>query len=62
MIINTIFGKAKILDFGPGNTVFVKLLNWTPEQIKRMGGKKEAWILIGEHQILTKNFLKFLDK
>ena len=54
MIIDTIWGKAEVLYVGPGNTVYVKMLCWTSEQIKKMGGEKEAWILIGEHQILTK--------
>lgn len=58
MIINTIFGKAKILFPGPGNTVYVRMLNWSPEQIKRMGGEKEAWLLIDETQILTKGLFK----
>ena len=58
MIIDTIFGKAKILMPGLGNTVYVRMLNWSPEQIKSMGGEKEAWILIGEKQILTKGLFK----
>lgn len=60
MIINTILGKAKILCPGPGNTVYVKMLNWSPEQIKRMGGEKEAWLLIDETQVLTKGLFKRL--
>ena len=62
MIIDTIFGKAKILMPGPGNTVYVRCLHWTSDQIKKMGGEKDAWILIGESQILTKNLFKPLDK
>ena len=58
MIIDTIFGKAKILFLGPGNTVFVKMLNWSKERIRKMGGEKEAWILIDETQILTKGLFK----
>lgn len=54
MIINTVFGKAEILYAGPGNTYFVKMLCWTPEQIARMGGEKEAWVLISEEQIIKK--------
>lgn len=58
MIIDTIFGKAEILMPGPGNTVYVKCLCWTPDQIEKMGGEKDAWILIGESQILTKNLFQ----
>lgn len=60
MIINTIFGKAKILFAGPANTIYVRPLSWTPQQIERMGGEKEAWLLISEEQILD-NFEKTLD-
>ena len=60
MIVNTIFGKVKILFAGPSNTIFVRPLDWTPQQIERMGGEKEAWLLISEEQILG-NFEKTLD-
>lgn len=60
MIIDTIFGKAKILFAGPSNTIFVRPLDWTPQQIEKMGGEKEAWLLISEEQILN-NFEKTLD-
>lgn len=58
MLIDTIFGKAQVLYAGPGNTIFVKMLSWTPAQIEAMGGEKEAWILISEKQILTPNLFK----
>lgn len=58
MIIDTILGKAEVLFPGPGNTVYVKMLNWASDQIRRMGGDKEAYILIGEDQILTKGLFK----
>ena len=60
MIVNTIFGKAKILFAGPANTIYVRPLDWTPQQIERMGGEKEAWLLVSEEQILD-NFGKTLD-
>lgn len=53
MVVNTILGEAEILDVGPGRTLYVRMLNWTPEQIEKMGGEKEAWILIGEHQCIS---------
>jgi len=52
MVVNTIWGEAEILGSGPGRTLYVRMLNWTPEQVEKMGGEKEAWILIGEHQCI----------
>ena len=58
MVIDTIFGKAKVLMPGPGNTIYVRCLNWTPEQVEKMGGEKNAWILIDGSQVLTKNLFQ----
>ena len=52
MIIETCFGKAYLLEYWPNAKLYrVRLLNWTKEDIERMGGDKEAWIVFGEDQV-----------
>lgn len=52
MIIETCFGKAYLLEYLPNMKLYrVRLLNWTEEDIERMGGDKEAWLVMGEDQV-----------
>lgn len=50
-IINTIFGKALVLA-SDDLCYKVRMLDWTEETIKQMGGLNEAWIVLSKDQII----------
>lgn len=50
-IINTTSGKALVLSQND-SYYKVRLLDWTEETIKQMGGLNEAWIVLSKDQII----------
>lgn len=50
-IINTIFGKALVLA-SDDQCYKVRMLDWTEEDIKQMGGLEKAWIALSKDQII----------
>lgn len=50
-IINTIFGKALVLASDDLHYK-IRMLDWTEEDIKQMGGLGEAWTIIGKDLII----------
>lgn len=52
-ILHTIFGDAIFIDEPIYDCYQVRMCEWDNDQIERMGGIDEAWVLIGSDQLLT---------
>lgn len=64
MIIETCFGKAYLLDYWYNADMYdVRMVDWTKEDIDRMGGDSRAFITLGGNQVyLTSEDKKMLDE